>query len=225
MRALDWFVRSPCACCRRFPRQNSPMRGFCETCRLRLHLPEGGIRGSEPLPWWAAGPYEGSLRALLLDLRRHPRAEALACLIQGMGDHLPGRREPILLVPIPSWKRHANPLPALLCRELGRLGNLPSATLLERSHPVLGQHHLKRELRHTNQEGSFLCRHRPSPADHASHRRLLIVDDILTTGATACSAAASLKEAGWQVVGAICLARTPKRRAGPGGGDLRSLGR
>jgi predicted amidophosphoribosyltransferase len=119
-----------------------------------------------------------------------------------------------LLVPIPSWKRHANPLPPLLCRELARLRGLRAANLLERSRPVLGQHHLRGEMRHANQEGAFRCSRLPFPGEAAHHHRLLLVDDILTSGATACSAAATLREAGWPVTGLVCLARTPKRQPG-----------
>ena len=67
-----------------------------------------------------------------------------------------------------------------------------------------------REMRLTNQVGAFHCLRGPGPGP-ASSRTLLIVDDILTTGATACNAARTLRQAGWRVAGLICLARTPAR--------------
>jgi predicted amidophosphoribosyltransferase len=114
-----------------------------------------------------------------------------------------------LLVPIPSWKRQANPLPGLLCGALEWAGGLRQTALLERSRPVLGQHHLGRDLRLANQAGAFRCRRPPGVGERA-RRPLLIVDDILTTGATVCSAAAALQQDGWRVLGAVCLARTPE---------------
>jgi predicted amidophosphoribosyltransferase len=207
--ALDWFVATPCPICHRVPPLAATGGQLCEPCRQQLLLPHGGFQGIAPMPWWAAGLYAGSLRSLLLQLRRAPRREALAALIRGVAADLPTGAGRLLLVPIPSWKRHANPLPPLLCRELARQRGQRVANLLERSHPVLGQHHLGREMRHANQAGAFRCNRRPLPGEPVGHQ-LLIVDDILTTGATACSAAGTLEEAGWPVAGLLCLARTPK---------------
>jgi predicted amidophosphoribosyltransferase len=120
-----------------------------------------------------------------------------------------GRRPP-LLVPIPSWKRSGNPLPSLVCEEIARQRGLHQDAVLVRSRPVLGQHRLRREMRLTNQVGAFHCLRGPGPGP-ASSRTLLIVDDILTTGATACNAARTLRQAGWRVAGLVCLARTPAR--------------
>lgn len=163
-----------------------------------------------PLPWWAAGRYEGELRRLLLTLRRHPSERSLAALLPGLVEGLPRWQAAPWLVPIPSWKRRGNPLPDLLVRQLGRQLGLARADLLERSRPVLGQHHLNRRMRLANQEGAFRCR-RPA-ATEARRQPLLIVDDILTTGATAVNACRSLEQAGWQVAGLVCLAKTTPRR-------------
>jgi predicted amidophosphoribosyltransferase len=114
-------------------------------------------------------------------------------------------------MPIPSWKRRANPLPPLIARELSvRLGAELNTAVLSRSRPVLGQHHLGRQLRLANQEGAFAAR--PAPAKQIGPRPpVLLIDDILTTGATACAAANALTSAGWRLAGLACLARTPAR--------------
>jgi len=177
--------------------------------------------GVDPLPWWGAGRYGGGLRNLLLDLRRRPRIEAVAALARGARralaitvdpQQLRGWCERPLLVPIPSWKRRANPLPPLFCRALERGGDFRRVDLLERSRPVLGQHRLGRSLRIANQAGAFRCLRPPGPGEAPRHP-VLIVDDILTTGATATSAAQCLAAAGWRVEGVLCLARTGARGA------------
>jgi predicted amidophosphoribosyltransferase len=210
---LHWFLISPCGLCGE-PLQGSAAGGDapCGACRERLSLPAAGLHGDDPLPWWSTGVYAGSLRELLLHLRRRPRPEPVRALAGGLAETLrrsgEGWGQP-LLVPIPSWKRQANPLPGLLCGALERPGGLRRAALLERSRPVLGQHHLGRDLRIANQAGAFRCRRPPEPGERI-RRPLLIVDDILTTGATVCSAAGALRQAGWRVLGAVCLARTPQ---------------
>lgn len=217
MLPLHWFLLTPCGVCGQ-PLPETARSGHetfrvCPACRARLGLPEAGLCGGEPMRWWSAGAYAGPLRELLLQLRRRPRLAMVRALSGGLAASLrrvaPAPERP-LLVPIPSWKRHANPLPGLLCQALERSAGLPRADLLERSRPVLGQHHLGRALRLANQAGAFHCLRPPAPAE-SRRRPLLIVDDILTSGATVCSAAEALRQAGWRVRGAVCLARTPAK--------------
>lgn len=223
MLPLHWFLLHPCGLCGApLPVAGPPAQAACPDCRSRLALNDQGLVGEHPIRWWAAGLYQGELRQLLLQLRHRPRAQAVGALASS----LMGRLEAItasgqrpLLVPIPSWKRKANPLPGLLAEALARRPELARAELLSRAHPVLGQHHLGRALRLANQAGAFRCR-RPPGAGEARRRPLVIVDDILTSGATVCSAAAALRQAGWRVHGAVCLARTPGSRPKTGAGAM-----
>lgn len=189
--------------------------GLCGACDERLHLPEGGLSGQAPLPWWSSGAYSDALRQTLLDQKcRRADGAVVRALLQPLLTSLrqlewPRRPHAVRLVPIPSWKRKPNPLPGLIADQLATGLGLRRQDLLQRSHPVLGQHRLGRRLRQANQEGSFQLRpealsRRPAP--------VLLVDDILTTGSTLRHAALCLEQAGWTVLGAACLARTPDRR-------------
>ena len=66
-------------------------------------------------------------------------------------------------------------------------------------------------MRQENQRGAFTCARRPHPKE-ARQQPVYLVDDILTTGATALNASMALQGAGWRVQGVICLARTPGDR-------------
>ncbi|SBO43490.1 ComF family protein [Cyanobium sp. NIES-981] len=182
-----------------------------------LQQREPATQGELPLPWWAAGLYEAGLRRQLLGLRRDLQPQRLLPLVRRLATSLQAdprlstlRASP-LLVPIPSWKSRANPLPPLLARQLSAQLQWPLAPLLARSRPVLGQHRLNRDLRWANQQGAFRCLV-TAHQDPRGRRPVLILDDILTTGATACNAAASLEAAGWRPLGMACLARTPEHR-------------
>jgi predicted amidophosphoribosyltransferase len=205
---LDWLLPARCPLCGRGHGGGS---NPCQSCCRRLLLPPGGLSGCDPLPWWAAGAYEGALRRELLGLRRRPRAAALRALVTSIRPPVADGPQHPLLVSVPSWKLQPNPLPPLLAHCLARQLGLEQAPLLRRAHPVLGQHHLGRALRFANQLGSFACEREPRPGE-ARRRPLLLVDDIVTSGATALAAAEALSQKGWRVEGVLCLARTPERR-------------
>ena len=177
----------------------------CRHCRDALQLPPEGIKGLEPLRWCALGPYEGALRQLLLKVRQPTKQKVLSVLVQMLSDSL-SLPSTAMLVPIPSWKRQrTNPLPHRIAMGLER----PTADLLQRTRVGLSQHHLNKSQRLTNLIGAFRAR----PHNQATAlTSIWLVDDILTTGATAFAARQALEEAGHRVAGLICLGRTPARQ-------------
>ena len=177
----------------------------CSLCRDALQLPPEGIKGLEPLRWCALGPYEGRLRQLLLKVRQPTKQKVLSVLVQMLSDSL-SLPSTAMLVPIPSWKRQrTNPLPQRIAMGLDR----PTADLLQRTRVGLSQHHLNRSQRQTKLIGAF----RASPHNPATAlTSVWLVDDILTTGATALAARQALEEAGHGVAGLICLGRTLARQ-------------
>ncbi|MFN9644218.1 MAG: ComF family protein [Cyanobacteriota bacterium] len=185
---------------------------LCPDCHTTLLLPSHGLQGTLPLPWRGVGTYQGAYRQLLLGLRKRPHVERMAALLRLLDPPSISPGLAPLLVPVPGWKRRANPLPALTGQLVGRQWRWAKADLLRRSRPVLGQHHLNQAMRQENQRGAFTCQRRPGSGESRQHP-VWLVDDILTTGATALSAAEALREGGWRVQGLICLARTtgPRR--------------
>ena len=205
--SLDLISAARCRACGDAcePSSSAPL---CASCLQQLDLPEGGLQGDQPLLWCALAPYGGALRALLLRQRPTPDPALIAALAARLhgccASVLPGA----LVVPVPSWKRAGNPLPLLLAQALvaasGGRARL-AGELLQRSRPTLGQHHLGRSLRARNLHNAFIA---PARAQQPA-RPLWLVDDILTTGATACAAATALQTAGFAVQGLLALARTP----------------
>ena len=174
----------------------------CMACEQRLKLPIAGCHGSEPMPWHALNVYDGAFRQLLLQLKRLPTKPGLAALINRLAGTLQIASSSVL-VPVPSWKtKRGNPLPATIATGLGP----PVRHLLRRSRTSVGQHRLSRQQRLENLKGAF------QSTSSTPQRQVWIVDDILTTGATAVSAKVGLERAGHEVLGIICLGRTPAQR-------------
>jgi ComF family protein len=117
-----------------------------------------------------------------------------------------------LLVPVPlhwrrRWQRGYNQA-ALLGNELKRRcpaldGTAIADNLLTRKRATAAQSGMSALERWRNLQGAFTVRH---PCDNL---RVAVVDDVLTTGATAAAAASALRGAGAERVEIWCLARTP----------------
>lgn len=157
------------------------------------------------------GPYEGMCRTAVLRVKRaSQRALALA-----LGDLLAAVHRdalqalaPEAIVPIPMhWSRRmwrgANS-PETISERLSRKLGVPLAPhLLARRRRTAPQAHLSPSRRLANVRGAFRA------AAHADlpGARLLLVDDIMTTGATVNEAAKVLRRAGAAFVGVAVLAR------------------
>jgi ComF family protein len=75
--------------------------------------------------------------------------------------------------------------------------------LLERSHPTVPQTQLTGKERRMNVKGAFTV----SSSQQVRGKRVLLVDDVYTSGATVRECAETLMHAGAQVVDAFTLAR------------------
>lgn len=98
----------------------------------------------------------------------------------------------------------------LLARQLG--ARKTDAALLLRLHDTPAQSGLARDQRLRNLAGALAVEPLRAPALRG--RQVLLVDDVMTTGATLQAAALALRQAGAAQVSALVLARTP-----PAGAD------
>ena len=157
----------------------------------------------------ACGFYEGALRASILELKRRPRvAQRLARL---MFDTL--QRQPVnsadLIVPVPlhpdrERERGFNQA-ALLARELARLSGLPldEHSVIRAVHTERHRAGMDSKARRDSVNDAFAVRH----PDSIAGRRVLLIDDVFTTGATVSACAAVLKDAGAEEVFVLTVAR------------------
>lgn len=155
--------------------------------------------------------YSADSRALILKLKHGDRTDAathLARWLQRSGAELLSRCDVIVPVPLHRWRlfmRTYNQA-ALLANALGRLAGKPVAVdVLRRIKATPPQGKLDRTARRRNVARAFAV----ASATKIEKRRVLLIDDVLTTGATADACARCLFDAGAVAVDVLVLARVP----------------
>jgi predicted amidophosphoribosyltransferase len=179
---------------------------LCPACRPQQPI---GVPGCA-VPVVAAGRYAGGLRAAVLRYKergRHDLAGPLAALLAGAAAGLvtPGT----VLVPVPSSRaaarRRGGDHVHRLARRAGRRLGVPAVPALRLVRAVRDSAGLGAGERQANLAGAMVAR--PALPGAAA----LIVDDIVTSGATVAESVRALRHAGWRITGAVALAVTPRR--------------
>lgn len=178
--------------------------GRCRLCRSGLT----GFRRA-----FAYGEYDGTLRTLI-HLLKYSGVEPLAQPLGAMLSRaLPRHIEFDAIVPMPlhwyrKWRRGFNQSELLAKVLSGRTG-LPLITdAMTRRRSTAPQAGLSGAQRRLNVSGAFAVKRRHL----IEGRRVLLVDDVMTTGATAGTCAAALRRAGASEVSVLTLARVDRRR-------------
>jgi ComF family protein len=213
--AVDRPTRGPLCrpCWTSLPRHRGTL------CRCGFPLPPGLAgpcgrcrRGLGPFARGASlGPYEGTLRLLVHELKFRARrrvAQRLAEALLGADDVRAALAGAQVLVPVPLHPRRRRERgfnqSALLASALARpLGLRVVEDALARREDTLPQTGLSAAERRANVARAFVVRRRPAVAG----RIVVLVDDVLTTGATARACARSLVSAGAAEVRLVTVAR------------------
>ncbi|MFD2172929.1 ComF family protein [Rhodobacter lacus] len=178
---------------------------LCDEC---LTAPRPWVRGR------AAFLYAGTGRQLVLAFKYADRLD----LVQPLGDMLARTAAPLIapgmvVAPVPLHrlrlvKRMYNQS-ALLAQNTARRLRLPCLPdLFERKRATLSQEGLSRAAREANLAGAI--RLRPKYAAKIRGRPLLIIDDVMTSGATLAACAEAALAAGASQVSVAVLARVAK---------------
>ncbi len=217
---LDIFLPRRCAVCTR------PGSALCDSCSTAfvLLVPPVCERCGSPGAWPVQRCAECSGRrlgfatargAVLYDARAktfvrswkehgrrdlaRPAAELVVATMKRLEadaiTFVPGDRERGL-------KRGHSP-PERLAHELGEIWDIPAASLLMRLRPTRRQRGLGLEERRRNVAGAF-----GAVADVP--RRVVLVDDIYTTGSTVSGCAMALRKAGAERIDVVALARAAR---------------
>jgi len=160
---------------------------------------------------YAYSAYEGVLRELI-HLFKYGRVRPLVKVLGGyLGAAVPREERFDMVVPMPlhwfrRWRRGFNQA-RLLAGEVARRSGVPVVDAVRRARYTASQASLSRAGRRRNVRGAFAMR----AGIDVRGRRILVVDDVLTTGATANACAAALKRAGARYVAVLALARADRR--------------
>jgi predicted amidophosphoribosyltransferase len=236
----DLVLPTACAGC---DAERVPLRfGACADCSAALEALTPFATAPVPPPAGmppcvAVGAYGGALRGALLAYKergRHRLARPLGALLAGaIAEIAPDPAKPVLLIPVPSTARaardrHGDHMARLATHAVRRLRSAGwRADIVQpiQALPRADSASLDAAGRAAAAENSLRIRR---TRIGASRRRatigetVVVVDDIVTTGATLAAVTARLREVKMQVTGAAVLAATSRRKTPAG--ELRGPG-
>lgn len=231
----DLVLPTACAGCdaERVPLRYGACAGCAEELEALTPYPTAPVPPPPGMPpCVAVGPYGGVLRGALLAYKekgRHRLARPLGALLAGaIAEIAPDPAEPVLVIPVPSTaramrERHGDHMARLATHAVRRLraAGWRTADIAQplRVLPRTDSASLDAAGRAAAAENSLrIRRSRIAVSRHRTTIRgtLVVVDDIVTTGATLAAITARLREVNMQVTGAAVLAATRRRRTPPG---------
>jgi ComF family protein len=165
---------------------------------------------------WAIAPYDGPVRALVLAHKERGRLALSGPLADALA-RAASAGAPDVLVWVPSRRAairsrgydHARRLAIRAARRLG----VPAVPAVLVARRLADQSGLNAADRAANLAGAF--RVDSHVALSLAGRRIVVVDDVMTTGATLAEAARALRAEGLDVVGAAVVAAGVRRDPGP----------
>lgn len=194
--SIPWLGDEVCPSCASPARQGR----LCRTCGERSPALDGAR---------AACRFEGTARAAILDLKFRGvrrRAEVLGQLVAASLERRPLAIDALVPIPLSTGRRRQRGFnqSELIADEIGRrIGVGVEPRWLTRIKETAPQVRRSREERRLNVAGAFGC----GAPELVAGKRIALVDDVMTTGATLSVAAEALKQSGATRVFALVVAR------------------
>lgn len=203
--ALALTIPVACAGC------DAPDIALCEACGILLR--PRATRSPAGAAVWSGLAFDGVPARVVRALKEDGRtglardlAPALRAAVEAAMAAAPCSDEPVVVVPIPTsraaYRRRGYRVVELVARRAG----LRSAPLLQIARTTADQRGLDRAARRRNVAGSLRAR-------GAEGARVVVIDDVVTTGATLEEAVRALRAGGADVIGAATIAATARRTA------------
>jgi ComF family protein len=199
---LDFLMPATCAGC------GDAGGVLCWRCTATIATGDAlviGSRGAIP-PTFALGPYEGVLRSAILSLKFRGVRGAGSMIGKWIGQRIFWPLEVVVPVPLHPQRQRERGYnqAAIIARGVATASRTRFlANALARRRSTVPQSSLGVSERRENVEGAFGASER---IDQVRGRRVLVVDDVVTTGATVAACAAMLRGAGARSVHVACAA-------------------
>lgn len=210
-KVLDLLFPPKCPYCQQI--LEDPRATVCSDCQPRLPWLEGkaGERRIDfadgcfsPLAYRDAVP--GAVHRYKFSRVRALGKPLAALMAQCLSDRLPEGADLITWAPLSKKRLRERGFDQaeLLAREVGRLLSIPAAPALEKTRNTSPQSELEEEsARRANARGAYAL----LPGADLTGRRVVLVDDVVTSGSTLSECAALLRQGGAAQVYCLTLAR------------------
>lgn len=211
MKPLTLLYPEHCMLCRE--NITEEQRGLCPACRKIAKAELCSMAGKAPDgvdKLVCAARYQGKMRRAVIDFKfkqRNANARPLAELMAEAWEFSSNRKPDLITyVPISALRTHARGFNQSeeLAKLLAARWDIPVKATLRRKMFSRRQSNLHAKQRWDNAKKAFLLR----PDVDVSGKHVLLVDDIVTTGATICTCAALLREMGAEAVWVVAAAKT-----------------
>ena len=201
--ALSLVFPTWCAGC------DTPDTPLCAACREAL-MPHLRARRTGGLRVWSGLAFEGVAARTLRAAKEDGRTGLLRALAPALAASVAAALAastagPVALVPVPTSPGAMRRRGYRVVETIARRADLPFRRLLAAGTGAADQRRLGRAERAQNVAGVM-------HAQPARGLRVIVLDDVVTTGATLGEAERALTAAGARVLGAATVASTPRRR-------------